>query len=154
MRTLTKIYQPKRDIYEMNYERLQPFFEVMKENNLRFLKVKSGDFMDLNIDLLDYNEEKNITTYSIAHNYIQSDDIMSDPDMEIKVYENAKMVEALTYQQDNLGIFQRVYPEPGKFYPQVKKELNIFLGKWTKNLKDQGFIKALSNGNFEGKEKD
>lgn len=64
---------------------------------------------------------------------------MADPDMEIRIYPDLKAVEALTYQQDGLGIYQVVFPEPGKVYPKVKKELNIFLNRWLSNLIDQGF---------------
>jgi hypothetical protein len=64
---------------------------------------------------------------------------MADPDMEIRIYPYAGFVEALTYQLDSLGIYQVVYPEPGKVYPKRKKELNKFLNQWLKNLIDQGF---------------
>jgi len=31
------------------------------------------------------------------------------------------MAEALTFQNVYLGIYQQVYPEPGKFYPKFEK---------------------------------
>jgi hypothetical protein len=67
---------------------------------------------------------------------------MADPDMEIRIYPEKKMVEALTYQQDGLGIFQRVYPSEGMVCPQLKVQLNRFLGQWLRNLEQQGFGKV------------
>ena len=44
------------------------------------------------------------------------------------------MAEALTFQNDYLGVYQEVYPEPGKFNPKLKKELNNFLSDWLQNI--------------------
>jgi len=35
-----------------------------------------------------------------------------------------------------MGIYQEVYPKPGKYYPKLKKELNAFLNDWLKNMID------------------
>ena len=101
-----------------------------------------GGMMDLNYDNLGTRKLDlgNYVSYDIAlaHNYIQNGDVMADPDMEIRIYPEIKYAEALTYQQDGLGIFQQVYPEPGKVYPKLKKELNQFLNQWLRNCIDQG----------------
>ena len=98
--------------------------------------------MDLNYDRLGCRDENSNNCASsdmaLAHNYIQNGDVMADPDMEIRIYPEIKYAEALTYQLDGLGIFQRVYPEPGKVYPKLKRELNKFLNQWLKNCIDQG----------------
>jgi hypothetical protein len=39
-------------------------------------------------------------------------------------------------RNDYMGIYQEVYPEPGKYYPKLKKELNAFLNDWLKNMID------------------
>jgi uncharacterized protein YqiB (DUF1249 family) len=58
------------------------------------------------------------------------------PDVEVQIYPDRKMAEALTFQNDYLGIYQVVYPAPGKYYPKIKKELNEFLNKWLQNIID------------------
>lgn len=121
----------KRTIYEINYERVLPLLADFRE-------IKVPGYMPLVVQKIGENE------YSIAHYYEQNGDLMWDPEMTIRVYPDLKMVEALTYTQDNLGIYQEVYPEPGKFYPRLKRELNSFLGMWLKNLKDQGFYKQIA----------
>jgi uncharacterized protein YqiB (DUF1249 family) len=103
-------------------------------------KMKSGGFMDLNLDYLANTQEGIVI--SMAHNFIQEGDIMADPDMEIRIVPQMKMVEALSYQQDAMGICQNVYTEDGKGYrPRLKNELNSFLGQWLNNLVAQGFGK-------------
>ncbi|CAN5819791.1 hypothetical protein BH10BAC2_BH10BAC2_27110 [soil metagenome] len=98
------------------------------------IKLKSKNFMDLNIDVLWKEEDK--ITFSMAHYYKQNGDMVPDPDMEIAVYPKQKMAEALSYQ-DSYG-YREVYPEPEKFYPKAKKELNSFLNQWLNNIKMQG----------------
>jgi len=104
-----------------------------------YLKLKSGIFMDLNIDHLSHKDDDRSIVISLAHNYIQEGDVMADPDMEIRIIPSMKMVEALTFQQDSTGTYQQIYLEDGRFYPPLKKELNNFLNSWLKNLIEQGF---------------
>jgi len=121
----------KRSIYETNYERILPLIRSNKD----YQKINIEGFMPLSIERIGHN------IYSIAHYYEQNGDLMRDPEMTIKIIPGYS-VEALTYQQDNLGIYQEVYPAPGKYYPKLKTELNNFLKIWLCNLKKQGFIRA------------
>lgn len=136
-------------IYEKIYEKLDKLIPLglkdFKEGE-GFTKLKSEGFMDLNVDFLNYEHpggnagtKEDCFIIAMAHNYTQNGDVMADPDMEIAIFPKRKMAEALTYQQDGLGIFQRVYPEPGKVNPKLKKQLNIFLNQWLNNLKKQRF---------------
>ncbi len=93
-----------------------------------YLKFKSDGLMDLNVDRLAPDR------IALAHNGIQNGDVMSDPDVEVRIYPDQKAAEALTFQNDYLGIYQEVYLEPGKFYPKLKKELNTFLDDWLCNM--------------------
>jgi len=99
-------------------------------------KLKSEGFMDVNLDIL--HKSGNQTTIALSHYWKhESGDLMADPDMELRLDWGQKTVEALTFQQDP-GIYQRVYPEPGKVAPQLKKDLNDFLGTWLTNIINQG----------------
>lgn len=124
-------------IYETIYRKLEKI-GIIRDRKLAFskyLKLKSGGFMDLNIDEL--NETDDSITISMAHNHEVNGDLVSDPDMELRIYPDCKMAEALTLQ-DSFG-YKMVYPEEGKVYPRVKKELNQFLNQWLTNLINQGF---------------
>ena len=139
------------NIYERNFSRLVKLNIINEKGELQFkeaFKIKRKGLMSLNLDFL-RSDEKGSYVIAIAHNYEQHGDIMADPDMEIKVFPEVHMIEALTYQQDNMNIYQVVYPEPGKVNPRAKKELNGFLETWLKNLIDQGFKLQQEKGTCE-----
>ncbi len=102
-------------------------------------KMKSGAYMDLNLDFL-ISTEKGVVI-AMAHNYKQNGDVMADPDMEIRTVKNLKMFEALSFKQDSTGTYQQVYTDETEtiLNPQIKKDLNIFLNTWLNNLIAQGF---------------
>lgn len=105
------------------------------------LKFKAKGFTDLNFDNISWKENNRKKTFRIAmaHNFIQNGDVMASPDMEIRIHVKIKMAEALTYQQDDLGLYQEVYPSSGLTNRAFKTNLNNFLLTWLKNVKKQGF---------------
>ena len=99
---------------------------VMKASYMRF---QSPGLMDLHVDNLLNN------TISLAHNGKQNGDVMADPDVQVWIHPDHKEAEAMTFQNDYLGIYQEVYPEPGKYRPKLKKDLNDFLADWLKTIR-------------------
>ena len=133
----------RKNINELIFAKLEKLGIISIEGDAAKSVIDpDGGMMDLNYDHLGCRKLDlgNYVSYDIAlaHNYIQNGDVMADPDMEIRIYPEIKYAEALTYQLDGLGIFQQVYPEPGKVYPKLKHELNQFLNQWLKNCIDQG----------------
>lgn len=131
----------RKVVYAENFDRLIKLGIIDCDGNLTFdywMKIENPPYMRLNIDMLSVRKDE--TIIALAHNFTQNGDLMADPDMEIKIIPSMKMVEALTYRLDSLGINQRVYPEPGRCNPRLKKELNRFLNQWLKDLLDQGFV--------------
>lgn len=135
-------------IYERNYEKLKrliPDLDDLTYADAR--KSKSSGYMDLNLDVLDIStktvkgvgaEDQTFKSIKIALSHYYKDssgEMVADPDMEIEVWPSRKMAQALTYQ-DTYG-FKMVYPEPGKVYPKLQKELNTFLGTWLTNCINQ-----------------
>jgi uncharacterized protein YqiB (DUF1249 family) len=121
-----------KNIYESIFKKLQQI-GILDENGImqaEYMKFTSSVLMDLNVDNLLNNR------IALAHNGIQNGDVMADPDVEVRIYPDQKMAEALTFQNDYLDIYQVVYPEPGKYYPKLKKELNEFLNDWLQNIID------------------
>jgi uncharacterized protein YqiB (DUF1249 family) len=120
----------RRTVYESIFSRLKQIGIIDKSGKMQaaYMKFKSPGSMDLNVDNLLNNR------IALAHNGLQNGDVMADPDVEVQIYPDQKMAEALTFQNDYLGIYQEVYPEPGKFYPKLKKDLNVFLDDWLCNM--------------------
>jgi uncharacterized protein YqiB (DUF1249 family) len=114
----------------MIYARLQKL-GILDESGIMqadYMKFESPGLMDLNVDKLTDN------TIALAHNGIQNGDVMADPDMEVRIYPEKKSAEALTFQNDYLGVYQEVYTETGSYYPVLRKDLNLFLNEWLKNM--------------------
>ena len=120
----------RRTVYEMIFARLQQMRIIDESGKMQadYMKFVSSGLMPLNVDKLTSD------TIALAHNGKQNGDVMADPDVEVKIYPEMKMAEALTFRNDYLGIYQEVYPEPGKYYPKLKKELNAFLNDWLRNM--------------------
>ena len=124
-------------IYERIYIKLNQIIDFEKLFKEKYLKYKSAGFMDLNIDFL-RDDDNDFYIISMAHNFTQNGDLMCDPDMEIRVFPKTEMAEALTFQQDTFGIYQKVYDD-GKVNLTLKKDLNSFLDKWLINIKSQKY---------------
>ena len=132
----------EKNIYERNYESLLPYIKDMIGTRKDYKRFTAGEcFMPLVIEKLQ-TKESGVYIISITHYYPLNGDLMKDPDMELEVNINEKTVEALSYQQDNVGLYQTVYFEKdGQIYvrPQLKKSLNEFLEMWLNNIKNQGY---------------
>jgi uncharacterized protein YqiB (DUF1249 family) len=130
-----------RNVYEMIYARLQEIGIMDESGEMQhdYMKFESSGLMPLSVDKLYIDPAYGFQVISIAHNGIQNGDVMADPDMEVRINKPGKMAEALTYQNDYVGVYQEVYPEPGKYYPKLKTDLNRFLNDWLKNIIEQDY---------------
>lgn len=77
---------------------------------------------------------------ALAHNGLLNGDVMADPDVEVRINKGKEECEALSFQNDYLGIYQQVYPDGGgKCNTKLKKDLNVFLDDWLSNIIDSGY---------------
>jgi hypothetical protein len=106
------------------------------ESGSEAAKSEVPGFMALCFDRL-YDEDGAVVI-ALAHYFKQSGDLCADPDMEIRVYPEQRMAEALTFQQAIPPVYQQVYPSPGKVIPALKNSLNSFLLTWLDNAARQG----------------
>ena len=141
-----KLAPARDDKYQVIFKRLKRLIPDLKElepGTAR--KFESEGYIPLCLDVLERHlDPKSDALWlhiSLAHNFIQNGDVMADPDMEIRVYlnEDWQRAEALTYQQDSLGIYQQVYPDPRHVNTRLKRQLNDFLMIWLNNIRKQGF---------------
>jgi len=107
-----------------------------------YTKFVAHGFMDLGVDKL-YGDEESVTI-ALSHYFKQNGDMVPDPDMEVRIYPEMKMAEALTYQ-DSFG-YQQVYPSPSQVNLKTKKDLNVFLNQWLSNIIEQGFARSGGKG--------
>ena len=122
-------------IYSTIYLKLYQLIPNLDTIN-EYAKFKASGMMNLNVDIL--FREKDGTRLALSHYYRHpSGDMIADPDMEIKVFPDMKMAEALTFQ-DSFG-YRVVYPSPDKVDVKAKAELNRFLNQWLSNLIRQDY---------------
>jgi uncharacterized protein YqiB (DUF1249 family) len=121
-------------IHILNYEMLKDLGALDIKHNKKI--IKEG-YMDLNINVLQDDDKTRVI--ALASNYIKDDDVLAEPDMVIRIWKGLTVAEALTFQQDNLGVYKEVYTAEGKANKRLNEELNRFLYQWLQNLKNQGF---------------
>jgi hypothetical protein len=122
------------------FNKLQGLGLDVETGNIQYEKAESEGFMPLSVDYLGHRGgEEGCFDIALAHRFEQNGDLMADPDMEIRIHPKIKVAEALTFQQDSIALYQEVYPEPGKYFPRLQKDLNVFLNMWLRNIEQQGF---------------
>ena len=110
-----------------------------------YLKLKLKGSMNLSVEWIEENK------ISIMHTYIQNGDLMRDPDIEIMVDSESKMLFPKTYRQDSLGIFQDIELTNNKL--KLSTELSEFLNTWLKNIEIQNYKPVLAHlQNYDDKE--
>jgi uncharacterized protein YqiB (DUF1249 family) len=132
-----------KNVYETNFDRLVKLGIIAKDGSVPepYRRSRSAGYMDLVVERhkdLDYLSGSQGIAVSLTHYFEQNGDLCMDPEMVIVVYPTRKMAEVLTFEQSLPPLYQEVYPEPGKVYPQLQKELNKFLRTWLNNLIAQG----------------
>ena len=145
----------RRNSYEMSYARIEallkrPLVDLKLEDVIR---LHAPGLMDLVIEVLLPCHETGATVISMAHYFTQNGDLCQDPDMTVRLFHPGSTVfrvmtpssgsqhgraEALSFRQAIPPLYQVVYPEPGKYLPRLRRELNGFLGQWLRNLEAQG----------------
>lgn len=137
---LTDLPEMTRRQYERNYARLEALMgqSLCDLRSGRSYKLRAPGFMDLTVELLPKDEETGSMVLSLCHYFIQNGDLCQDPEMTVRVFSSAGMIEALTFQQAIPPIYSVVYPEPGKVDLRMKQDLNAFLSLWLRNLTAQG----------------
>ncbi len=129
--------KPGRTKPELNYRTLAKLFPELVSGEYRYLKLEAGEsMMPLHLEWL--NED----TLAISHTYKLNGDLMYDPEMTFRVDREKGTLEPLTFRQDgSIQIYQEVYPEPGRWVPRLRSDLNTFAQGWFKNISEQGYIK-------------
>jgi hypothetical protein len=122
------------NLLHKNYLKLKTIAEGILTDRYRYIKLQAPGFMDLVIEKIWDNR------ISLSHYYEQNGDLMSDPDMELIVDHDRETLNAATFQQDNMGIYQSAYDGDTLTDEYLAKELNGFLNQWLENIQIQGHI--------------
>lgn len=122
----------------------------------QYLRIENPPYMRLVIEYIGTGPYGG-PAVSVAHYYEQNGDAMRDPEMTFELAEKDGLTLwiPLTYQQDNLGMYQ-VAVERGAdgqqvfVRPKLVKDLESFARMWDRNIKDQGFMNPGRRMNNNG----
>lgn len=106
-----------------NYNTMERMAKPLLEGDAYYLKYASSGMMNLTIERVYEN------TISMAHYGELNGDAMADPDVEIIVDAENKLLIPSTYQNDYLGRFDK------EDTAEFKNEMNIFLSGWMASIK-------------------
>lgn len=145
------VLQPFSSIYKKLMQVIPDLITQIEQGKYhgKSQKDPDGGYMDLNYNYVGKDKKGNYLI-ALSHYFKQNGDIIADPDMQIRIYPDMPIAEAMTYQ-DQFG-YQQVYPvKDGKEYvnPRLKRELNKFLNQWLTNIIRQGHKIDLSKEKSE-----
>jgi hypothetical protein len=106
------------------------------------LKIENEGYMALVIEHVGKGP-RGCDLVSVAHYYEQNGDLMADPEMTFERGADGEL-HPITYKQDGVGLFQEaVWVQDGQTLvrPQLLRQLKAFARSWSKNLREQGFLK-------------
>jgi uncharacterized protein YqiB (DUF1249 family) len=116
------------------YQKLQPILQHHEFKKTGYIKLESPPYMALIV------EQNSPDLISMTHYYKSNGDLVSDPDMVIKIDTKSETAEAMSYQ--DAYRYQDVRNEDGVVEDfKLQGELNKFLVMWLNNLKDQLFFR-------------
>lgn len=109
------------------YRKLRKLAPELFEGTYTYMKFKQDGFDDLVLETIGENE------YSIAHYYTQNGNRMRDPEITFMLDDTQRCIYALSYTQDNMGI----YYETGDRTEKQMEDLMGFFDQWMANIKEQ-----------------
>ena len=131
--------RPGQSRAERNFRSFARQFPEIVSGEYRYLALRKGEdsgYMPLTIQRIAENE------IAIAHFYELNGDLMYDPEMTFRIDAEKGTLEPLTFRQDGgFPLYQEVYPEPGKWIPKLRNDLNAFAEQWLKNIEQQNRVR-------------
>ncbi|MBP5718752.1 MAG: hypothetical protein J6X53_07225, partial [Abditibacteriota bacterium] len=132
-----------------NYRTFVELFPEIANGEYRYLRLEvNGEtgYMPVHVQWIDDD------VIALSHTHIVNGDMMNDPEMTFRVDREKGTLEPLTYQQDNLGIYQQVYPAPGKWIPALRRDLNAFSEGWLDNISHTPYVKKRAVMEIDGED--
>ena len=127
----------QKDIVSENYKLLQKIAPLIISGKSDYMRFTAGEhMMPLTIEVIDEHR------IAMSHYYELNGDMMADPDMEFIIDTDNETLNARTYQQDNLMIYQEIELNDDNevINTVLEKQLNDFANQWLNNVINNGYI--------------
>lgn len=140
-------HEQKNDRESRNYHMFARLFPDVLSKKYQYLHLESDGFEPLSLEWLSGGE------LSMMQTYEQNGDLMRDPDMVLRINTEEQTIQAASFEQSSLGLYQEVFTEAGCDM-NLMKELDDFLSQWLSNIAVQGYapVRAIEAVNGEEQE--
>lgn len=127
-------------IVHRNYKKFEQMFPEILNGEHRFQHYESPTHEPLSIETISDNQ------ISIMQTYVQNGDLMYDPDIVLNVDTDNQTVNAASYEQSALGIYE-TYSDGSR----GQRDVNAFMNQWLNNMEhfDMKLVKAIVSHEFE-----
>lgn len=120
---------------QRNYTFLSEYAPYIMDGTLDYVRFESDTYEPLYIERI--NEDQ----LAMAHTYVQNGDIMYDPEIVFYVDDKNKTLRPMTYEQSDMGVYQRVYDPDDDALTRpnrkLERDINDMFRTWSQNLKWQ-----------------
>lgn len=120
---------------QRNYAFLSEYAPYIMDGTLDYVRFESDTYEPLYIEHIGENQ------LAMAHTFVQNGDIMYDPEIVFHLDDDHKMLRPMTYEQSDMGLYQRVYApndddltRPNR---KLERDINDMFRTWSQNLKWQ-----------------
>lgn len=121
---------------QRNYTFLSEYAPYIMDGTLNYARFESDTYEPLYIERIGKDQ------LAMAHTYVQNGDMMYDPEIVFYVDDEHKQLRPMTYEQSDLGVYQRVYDPDDHALAHPNRNLehgiNDMFRTWSENLKQQG----------------
>ena len=113
-----------------NFDLLKKIAPLIVSGESEYMRFAAGEFMmPFSIEMIEDN------MIAMSHYYEQNGDMMADPDMEFLLDREQEILSARSFQQDNMGIYQKVETIGSEVLDsELENELNSFTNQWLNNI--------------------
>lgn len=140
----------RRTYPQLQYAFFKKFSPEFMNRELDYIRLESEGFEPLYLDRIDDKR------FAIAHTFIQNGDTMLDPEMVFLIDDEKQEARPFSYEQSDMGIYNRVYEYDDTEYmhpdTKLERELSRFFNTWSKNFISQGHlpVKAIKRDREAG----
>ncbi len=133
---------------DANYFRILKLLPNLALNSRREISLPHSEFIEQVVVTIEVIEKFTYTSTVRISQYSENNDLsIEPPEMQIRMYHDAKTAEVISYR--NHRYFKSIYAVPNKnmYHPDEKEQLNLFLKEWLIHCLEKGLYKHLNSSN-------
>ena len=124
-------------LYESNYVRLLQLIPELPRLDGYYRSRVAGD-CDLHVEIVE--RSRYTVTLSLSYFFYEDDRRIADPDMQVRVYLDGKLAEAMAFSGEHRHAELRRLSRAHRRQLDARWRRNIVLNKWLEYLMDQGHL--------------